>query len=477
MPKLTKLDIAEYYSDRAVQEQILNQIANRPVTVVQSLPDKNIYRRNNPDGSSIRITKAEPNNESKDNLLWFTDRRYSEFHPEIGKNTKKIWVDVDPGPNAALPQVKEIVTKVVNSLQKSPEIKDVDITYSGGRGFHVRGTLRKKTETDTAREALTAKLKELEIPGTVFKKPTGSDVRLDTSTLKNRGSLRAAYSLNSETGRVALPLTPRELRGFQPEQADLKRVLSEKEFAPGIPRSRRMYALPTGPQSKDWMLAIQEHDAAKAGKHWDLRLVDQDTGFAHSWAVPKTKLPEQGGRPVLAVRTPTHTENYALNFGAEGPKTIGEGYGKGVVQIVRKEPVEVPSVKDTSIRFKTKDSKEEYLLFKTKKDNWLIKNVSTEKVGHTMGTSYRLGYAACFEKLGVARGVMNTLSTAETKTPLDNSDAHTAAGALTQALQSADFVPPKRVDPKIVNNWNERSTDQEADWGPLVNATRAGLSM
>jgi DNA primase len=82
----TKHDIAEYYSDPDVQREILKSIGNRPVLAVQThADDKKVYRRNDPRGGSIRI-------KTPDDLQWFTDRRYSEFHPSIGKNTFRFLV-------------------------------------------------------------------------------------------------------------------------------------------------------------------------------------------------------------------------------------------------------------------------------------------------------------------------------------------------------------------------------------------------
>ena len=49
------------------------------------------------------------------------------------------------------------------------------------------------------------------------------------------------------------------------------------EFAPGIPRSRAIKPIPrvksTRPQT--WGMAIQTHEARRAGPHLDLRLVDK----------------------------------------------------------------------------------------------------------------------------------------------------------------------------------------------------------
>jgi len=459
-PALTKHDIAEYYTDPDVRQAILAQIKNKPVLAVQSLPSGNIHRRNNRKGKPIRILQASNSARNQGDLAWFTDRRYSEFHPTIGRKTRQVWVDIDPGPERDFESLKPVVSEVAAALKKLPQIKDTNITYSGGRGFHVRGTLRRKEFTDDMRRRLEEHLRQLDIPGAVQRKPIGDEVRLDTSTLKNKGSIRAAYSLNSETGRVAVPLTKRELRGFQPEQAEVKRLLKEKEFAPGIPRSKRIYALPQKQEGKQWTLAVQEHEAQRAGRHWDLRLVDPHTGFAHSWAVPKAQFPE-GDRKLLAVRTPTHTEHYALNFGDAEPEEIRTGYGQGTVKIVHKEPVKIVKSDNNQIQFERILEKDDdrLVLFRTKGDNWMLrrKPAKREKRGNDMSVFRQLGYRDCLQKLGLDE--TPEMAASETVNPLDMQDEHLPAGelaAVISALNHPDYSerskgknPDQRVEDRL----------------------------
>lgn len=400
---ISKHDISEYYSDPAVRRNILDQIKNRPVVAVQSTSNEDVIRRNNPSGEPIRILEAKGDATNRNDLAWYTDRRFSEFHPAIGKRTKQVWVDIDPGPKRTLNSLKPIVADVENMLRRLPEVKRTHITYSGGRGFHVKGQLQRKADTDTIRKKLEQELQSLKIPDAVFRKPKGDEVRLDTSTLKNKGSIRADYSLNSSTGRVAVPLTQRELKGFTPEQAEVVRILKDKEFAPGIPRSKRIYSLPEKTKDKHWTLAIQEHDAAKAGKHWDLRLVDPDTGFAHSWAVPKATFPE-GNQKLLALRTPTHTSHYALNFGSQTSEKIHTGYGKGTVQIVHKEPIKILHSDNDKVKFQRilGDTPKQFTLFRIKGDSWLFKeSPSVEKVGMNVNEITKQGYLQTLTKLGL----------------------------------------------------------------------------
>jgi len=103
---------------------------------------------------------------------------------------------------------------------------------------------------------------------------------------------------------------------------------SSAEFAPGIPFSKDVKPLPEKITQGLWEIAIQKHLANRAGKHFDLRLGDPETGHAHSWALPKATLPDAKNRVRLAVQQPTHTMEY-MDFEGEIP----EGYGAGKVQL------------------------------------------------------------------------------------------------------------------------------------------------
>lgn len=155
-----------------------------------------------------------------------------------------------------------------------------------------------------------------------------------------------------------------------------------QEFAPGIPLQKPVYRLPniTPKTMNRWTVAVQAHDAVRAGKHWDLRLVDSDANKAHSWALPKSHLPEPGEK-VLAVQTFTHTPEYALHFGENKPEIIPEGYGKGRVRMALKEPVDIVESHNDKVRFNIYQGKNnnEYILRRTHDNKWLLQNVTLTK--------------------------------------------------------------------------------------------------
>lgn len=173
------------------------------------------------------------------------------------------------------------------------------------------------------------------------------------------------------------------------KQALVRLGLKSAEFAPGIP-SRTIDPLPDVAKPQNWTLALQEHVAERAKKHYDLRLIGPETDRAHSWAIPKARLPDPG-RSVLAIPQPTHTKEYATTFGKEKRQRIREGYGKGTVRIKALEEVDVyhsrsDDAEGTRLRFNVYKSTgpEEYAIVRTSggQDLLVNKTKSRERLPH-----------------------------------------------------------------------------------------------
>ena len=112
---------------------------------------------------------------------------------------------------------------------------------------------------------------------------------------------------------------------------------------------------------------IQNHDAEKAKRHFDIRL-ENDKGTMQSWAVPKHKLPE-GKEKLLAIQTEDHPIDY-MKFEGE----IEEGYGKGHVDIWASGKYEPIEVKKDKIVFEIKNgpAKGKFVLFHTDGKHWML---------------------------------------------------------------------------------------------------------
>ena len=73
--------------------------------------------------------------------------------------------------------------------------------------------------------------------------------------------------------------------------------------------------------------AIMEHNAKRAGLHYDLRFIMPNSKMWASFAVRKG-VPTEIGKRVLAIRTHDHTEKEAMMLGK-----IESGYGAGVLKL------------------------------------------------------------------------------------------------------------------------------------------------
>lgn len=157
-------------------------------------------------------------------------------------------------------------------------------------------------------------------------------------------------------------------------------LTAKNEFAPGIPIARETKVIPyVSPDSPEtWHISTQIHEAEKAGRHLDLRLVSPDND-AHSWAIPAGELPKPGHK-VLAIKQPTHTKEYAAR---KGTFQIEEGYGKGTVTSSGLVPVEVVRSKPGHIRFNLYGGRgiQEFNLIDTPKGTLLHNITSTAESG------------------------------------------------------------------------------------------------
>lgn len=369
--KMTKQDVFDFYRNREVQKRILDAVGNRETVIRQSFtPQRMILRRKDGGGKLIRL--------GRDYDTW-AKRRMTEVHPTFGSQVDFVLADIDPQENVPWNKAKGITETVAKTMAGHPDVRNVEVQFSGGRGFYVKGRTKKPMSVDRARRLTQEMLQGVAArPDATFGVAKPDQIRLDTTPLKRRGSVRAPYSLNAATGLVSAPVQIEDLPHLRREDFAVDKILrtivrnAEKraaaEFAPGIPKSRRVESIPRFRSPREWTLVVQEHDAKKAGKHWDLRLVDPKTGFAHSFAVPKHRLPSKKDRMLLAVQQPTHTANYALNF--EGDIPAGT-YGAGRVRQNIKEKVRVLEGGDNKLQFERPGGKK-FTLFRTKGTNWGI---------------------------------------------------------------------------------------------------------
>jgi hypothetical protein len=355
---LTKKDVFDYYNNPAVKNKIMRASNGGETLIRQSFkPGQDVLRRKDPAGELIQLTSKK-----FDELNAI---RMSEVHPTFGKKVDFLLADVDPKGKVPWQQTKVIAETIAKTMQTRPEVKKVEIQFSGNRGFYIRGLLKKQMAVDSARKLTKSVLDGIaRRPDVTFGVPRSGQIRIDTTPLKNRGSVKSPFSLDARTGLVAAPVPLDKLPKVQKTDFTIDKVLAgikkNAEFAPGIPDSRKIVPIPTI-KNQSWMMTIQRHNADKAGKHYDLRLIDPKTDKAHSFAVPKARLPRRSDRMLLALQQPTHTADYALNFEGKIPKGT---YGAGKVTMPFKEQVEVIKGNADKLHFQ-RNNGQKYVLFRT----------------------------------------------------------------------------------------------------------------
>jgi DNA primase len=228
---LTRGDIYSYYLDPKVRKKLIPQLTERPTMVIQKFEeDEPVVRRKKP-GKDQEITIEEGFKGESDpsDYMYWVSKRTIEFHPTHGETVDHLYVDIDPKGSVVWDRTKEVVRQVANALRKEPDVKSTRIVYSGGRGFHVKAKLSAETDTNKARERLKKALAPLtEEQADVTLGMAGSkQIRLDLSTLHDKGSLRAEYSINKDTGLVSLPVS--NIAQFQKEDATIQKVMSKKQ--------------------------------------------------------------------------------------------------------------------------------------------------------------------------------------------------------------------------------------------------------
>jgi DNA primase len=209
--RMTRRSILNYYKRNA--KKIWPFLKGQYVIVVLA-PKKNkfVLRRKGPDGKYIKLTKLEGIDDPRSFEYWI-HRRAVEFHPVITTaTTPLVWVDIDPNflpstrssmarkAKAAIPTIRQV-------LRDEFAVKRPRVYRSGKRGFHVEGTLPRSKNVDKLRIDLRRALDEAFADDPLFTTsiPKKGQIRLDTTLIKNLGSIRAPYSL-STLGMPKIPV-------------------------------------------------------------------------------------------------------------------------------------------------------------------------------------------------------------------------------------------------------------------------------
>ena len=228
--KLTRGEIYDYYMTPKVRKKLIPQLTQRPTMVIQKFEDEEpVIRRKKP-GKDQEITIEEGFKGESDpsDYMYWVSKRTIEFHPTHGETVDHLFVDIDPKGSVVWDRTKEVTRQVANALRKEQDVKSTRIVYSGGRGFYVKAKLSAESDVNKARERLKKVLAPLteEQTDVTLGMAGSKQIRLDLSTLHDKGSLRAEYSINKDTGLVSIPVS--NIAQFQREDATIQKVMGKQ---------------------------------------------------------------------------------------------------------------------------------------------------------------------------------------------------------------------------------------------------------
>lgn len=414
---IKEIDVWSYYE--GIKKDIIKQLKGHECFVVIKTNGRTIYRRHPFDESSGYI---KINNEK--DFAEYQSGRTVEFHVTADKNIKFYAVDMDPPgySTSDFEKAKKGAKKVADAMAKINGVDSIDVHYTGKRGFHIFGNLGYSRDIDEARDFMKDWLKETfgdDNDFTISESPSKGRIALGLAPLKERGGHVAKWSMRV-SGLCCIPIDKDKISSFKREEAVPEKVhkkltgkglksLEKKKasdriinnFLNHISRYDRSKMDP-GYTGK---FVIHDHDAEKAGKHWDIRIefpvdsLDNNLGKYEDKRNPNTDEPwgDFPDKPGTVYRSfvckkrefPTkkdkiyliETEDHPISYGKfEG--TIPEGYGAGKVEIYDKgtyKLLECEGDKKYVFDFKGNKLKGTYALVKYKKGYLWVKAENEKK--------------------------------------------------------------------------------------------------
>jgi len=226
----------EFYKDGLTEYMVWKHIFNHKSDIVSQLKNKNVMLMiKTKDGSVVKRNDGGKPIEikTKDDVMKWNSGRIFSYHAVIGEETDVGWIDIDPGEKFNFNETKRIVEQLVPIADKfNPH--DVTIKYSGSRGFHILMHFDKMKSVDELRQTTKKELDKfvLDYGSKLVTGLTHDDpykMRLDVSTLHKSGSISVPWSINIDTGLVAVPLKLNDLKRFDKSAAVIN-LPSHQEF-------------------------------------------------------------------------------------------------------------------------------------------------------------------------------------------------------------------------------------------------------
>jgi hypothetical protein len=231
---ISEVDIWNYYS--GVGKKMIPELKGKNLFIAvvpkgYKYGQKPIYIRHPYHGNSefIRINNSKEFEE-------YHGGRETEYHLTLGNTTPFYLIDFDaPG---KFSQTTKIVGEIADALEKLPQISKISLHYTGKRGFHIIGNLKKSQDTNAARNFLKGWLKETfgdRGDVVIGESPVGDKGALGLSPMKVNGGHVALWSLRV-SGLCCVEVPRAKLATFKRKDASIDKVykkLTGKAFVFG----------------------------------------------------------------------------------------------------------------------------------------------------------------------------------------------------------------------------------------------------
>jgi len=234
--ELTEKDIYTYYE--GVKDGILKEIKGRNIFIRLITKSGALFIRHpfsNKD-EYIQINNAEQFEE-------YHTGRILEFHITMPAMCPYYVVDFDSAGDWT--STKKITAEIADKMEKLPEVKEIELRFSGKRSFHIIGWLKKAKPIDKAREDLKAWLREAfgdRDDVVMGESPKGSKGALGVAPMKINGGQVALYSLRT-TGLCCIQVPRASLMKFEKTDATPEKVYKVFTGRKFVPMEKKKAAL------------------------------------------------------------------------------------------------------------------------------------------------------------------------------------------------------------------------------------------
>ncbi len=220
---LTEADIWEYY-DR-VKRHMIPFLRNKDLAVQVVVDNKTILKRHKSPKekqylSVNNISEFDEINNGR-NVSWYIGER---------RETDIAIIDTDPGADVNFDMIKKYTLLSIELLRDINFVREIDCLYTGKRGFHVWGWLKRKRNINDVRETLERMLIArfgIDKNVTITKKPKPSQIRLDISINKEAGLHICPLSIRFETGLVAWWVPLNRIQIFEKKNNTIENIIKK----------------------------------------------------------------------------------------------------------------------------------------------------------------------------------------------------------------------------------------------------------